>query len=608
MPIKINKINKLIADTKEVLEYIYNSEKRYKQLVVDAHPKFQRSVRNLLHYKALRKRDLRDIQNQLEFMGLSRLARAEAHILPSLINAQVILNRLVGKEYKKDFNPKLTIKKVQKLQANNAKEIFGFRSKNRRVRIMVTMPAEAAHDYKLVKRMVASGMNCARINCAHDGPEEWEKMVYNLKKASKKCERDVKISMDIAGPKIRTGDIISSPGSRSFSPEFDEYGNVVSPALIRLVETSERTNGEDTVPIDKQGFKRLKNGIGMRYQYQDGRKVEMSVLEVSDAAALVFCNDRVLVSSEGMFKLGNRNTDKIEVGPLPPRKQAILLKTGDIIHIHRSKELGAPGVVDIKGNVIKNPHVSCSNEEVFDCIASGEQVFFDDGKIKGIITTVEEGGFNVKITHANKEGSKLRAFKGINLPNSDLNIPSLTEKDKEDLKFIAKYADVVNCSFVNSGEEVEVLYNELEALGVMNKLGVIFKIETMKAYNNLFEIIITAMRGKKVGVMIARGDLAIETGWEYIGLVQKEILSVCNAAHVPVVWATEVLASLAKSGAPSRSEITDTVNSLKADCVMLNKGPFIIETIQFLDRILSRMENFQFKNTPMLPKMEKLGK
>ena len=114
------------------------------------------------------------------------------------------------------------------------------------------------------------------------------------------------------------------------------------------------------------------------------------------------------------------------------------------------------------------------------------------------------------------------------------------------------------------------------------------------------------MKGERVGVMIARGDLAIETGWENIGQVQQEILSICGAAHVPVIWATQVLENLAKNGLPSRSEITDATTALKAECVMLNKGPYILQAIELLDTILCRMESSQHKNEPMLPKLQAL--
>ena len=109
-----------------------------------------------------------------------------------------------------------------------------------------------------------------------------------------------------------------------------------------------------------------------------------------------------------------------------------------------------------------------------------------------------------------------------------------------------------------------------------------------------------------MGVMIARGDLAIETGWENIARVQSEILSLCYAAHIPNIWATQVLENLAKKGIPSRAEITDAATSLRSECVMLNKGPHITNAIRFLDHILRTLEEYQDKNAPMLPKMKEV--
>ena len=103
-----------------------------------------------------------------------------------------------------------------------------------------------------------------------------------------------------------------------------------------------------------------------------------------------------------------------------------------------------------------------------------------------------------------------------------------------------------------------------------------------------------------VGVMIARGDLAVECGYERLAEVQEEILSLCEAAHIPVIWATQVLDTLAKSGVPSRAEITDAAMGERAECVMLNKGPHIIAAIRVLDNILQRMSDHQLKKSSMM--------
>ena len=199
-------------------------------------------------------------------------------------------------------------------------------------------------------------------------------------------------------------------------------------------------------------------------------------------------------------------------------------------------------------------------------------------------------------------GANLKAGKGINFPDTDLQLDALTEKDLIDLEFIAGHADVVNVSFVRRAGDVDRLQTELERLDA-GDVGIVLKIENVAAFEHLPELLLTAMRSRKVGVMIARGDLAVEVGFERLAEVQEEILWVCEAAHVPVVWATQVLDTLARTGQPSRAEVTDAAMSERAECVMLNKGPHIIEAIEALDSILARMQHHQHKKRSLLRRL-----
>src|SRR5262245_30654127 len=113
-------------------------------------------------------------------------------------------------------------------------------------------------------------------------------------------------------------------------------------------------------------------------------------------------------------------------------------------------------------------------------------------------------------------------------------------------------------------------------------------------------MLLEAMKAPRCAVMIARGDLAVECGYERLAEVQEEILWLCQAAHVPVIWATQVLETLAKSGLPSRAEITDAAMGERAECVMLNKGPHVLDAIHTLDGILQRMQSHQAKKNPLL--------
>ena len=127
----------------------------------------------------------------------------------------------------------------------------------------------------------------------------------------------------------------------------------------------------------------------------------------------------------------------------------------------------------------------------------------------------------------------------------------------------------------------------------------ILKIETRRAFEQLPGLLLAALGGERpAGVMIARGDLAVECGYERLAEVQEEILWLCQAAHMPVIWATQVLDQLAKTGRPSRAEITDAAMGERAECVMLNKGPQIVEAISVLDDILRRMERHQQQEAP----------
>jgi pyruvate kinase len=243
--------------------------------------------------------------------------------------------------------------------------------------------------------------------------------------------------------------------------------------------------------------------------------------------------------------------------------------------------------------------IGCTIPEVFDDVRAGESIWFDDGKIGGVIENVDDRRLLVRISHARLRGAKLQADKGINLPESELRLPAMTAKDIEDLAFVAQHADVVELSFANTARDVESLQEHLRRLGD-KRPAIVLKIETRRGFDNLPEMLLTAMRWPCCGVMIARGDLAVECGFERLAEVQEEILWISEAAHIPVIWATQVLETLSKEGMPSRAEITDAAMGHRAECVMLNKGPHVVSAVRVLDDILRRMQAHQAKKRAML--------
>ncbi len=604
MKIKPEKINALILEIESILGEVNKVEFDYDPLIKQVHPSFRKSAQNLIHYRALRTIDITSLQKNLGDLGLSRIARAEAHVLASLQNCKYILKTLIGE---RSFDPEtrnISIKKARKVLNTHTKKLLGYRSKGRRVRIMVTLPSEAAYDYELVHNLLESGMNTVRINCAHDGPTEWKMMIENLSKAKEKLKKNCRISMDLAGPKIRTGLIEPGPQVRKFRPKRNQFGQVIEPARILLVTELDQGRSNE-LAVDENWLGLLRKGDKITSRDARHKRRTFLVEATEPEKALATCQNTSYIKTGTILTVAGSQRS-CEVRELPALEQALSLKPGETLRIIKKQIPGRPAQYTEEGVMIKAAFVSCTSQEIFDYVKKGERILFDDGKIAGVIRMVDQNEIQVEIVHAKITGSYLKADKGINLPETNLIMGGLTKKDREDLKFIAQYADVVNFSFVNSPDDVKELLSDLESLGVLNKLGIILKIETQNAYNNLTDILLEGMKNYPLGVMIARGDLAIESGWENMAKIQQEILSLCNAAHIPDVWATQVLETLAKKGVPSRSEITDVATALNAECVMLNKGPYILKAVGLLDYILKSLNEYRDKNVKMSPIMERL--
>ncbi|GAB4542053.1 MAG: pyruvate kinase [Pleurocapsa sp.] len=447
---------------------------------------FVHSALNLAYYLALRRQDLRQLQIALMPWGLSSLGRIESRVLPNLDAALATL----GAVCHQDTNllphrpPLSAFFEGDRLLQQHTEEVFGKLPSHRQVRIMVTLPTEAANSYELVRELLQRGTDCIRINCAHDNPDRWWAMIEHLRRAEAETGRICKVFMDLGGPKPRLGKVV--------------------------------------LPINKQ-------------RLHQGDKLQLT-----------------------------RN-----------------LPTSPIEHIFQA---------------------NCTIPEILSELATGTRVWIDDGKIGAEVESIIPEGVLLRITHARPKGEKLRPDKGINFPDSLLHLSPLTSKDRQDLDFVATHADLIGYSFVQQATDIELLQLELQArLGATWRTpAIIAKIETPEAVKNLPELIVRAAGKQPFGVMIARGDLAVEIGYQRLAEMQEEILWLCEAAHVPVIWATQVLENLVKKGIPSRAEITDAAMAERAECVMLNKGAYITEAITILDDVLTRMQTHQLKKTPQL--------
>ncbi|MGZ3489199.1 MAG: pyruvate kinase [Isosphaeraceae bacterium] len=253
---------------------------------------------------------------------------------------------------------------------------------------------------------------------------------------------------------------------------------------------------------------------------------------------------------------------------------------------------------DPSGKAPADFRARCTPSTVIAHLEVEVEVSIDDGKLSSIVESRGEDWAILRITRAPQKGKTLRTGLGLNFPGRTLNLPALTSGDIDNLDFVAKNADIIGYSFVQRREDVAMLQEELERHGRLPAL--MAKIETAEAVRNLPEIIVQAARHQPLAVMIAGGDLAVNIGYLRLAEIQEELMWLSEAAHVPVVWATQVLERLVQKGVPSRAEVTDAAMSERAECVMLNKGPHVLDAVTLLDHLLHTMEKHQWKKVPML--------
>lgn len=356
----------------------------------------------------------------------------------------------------------------------------------RKAKIVCTI-GPSSSNINIMKDMILSGMNIARINMSHGDYKSHEENILNLRKASKSLKKEIAILMDLQGPKIRVG------------------------------------------------------------------KIQLN----KESAQLT-------------------------------------LKTGDFWFLSSNNN-------DLKKDLNELFHtkiIPTSYKKLFSDVKKGDNVLFDDGLIQAkVVEKIEKKKLvKIEITF----GGKLKSNKGINLPDSDVSAPSLTEKDRKDLIFgLSQDIDFIALSFVRNEKDVLKVKKILDKKGL--KIPIISKIEKPEAVKNIDSIIQVSD-----GIMIARGDMAVEMGVHVVPRIQKEIIIKCNKLGKPVITATQMLESMTNNMSPTRAEATDVANAIwdGTDCVMLSgetaSGIHPVNVIKTMIRIIEEAEKMpkKHKNIP----------
>lgn len=440
---------------------------------------FLPSALNLAYYLALRRRDLRELQEALLSWGLSSLGHCAPRVLADLDALLATLSRLSQKPGRA-YPGKGAFSLGSRLLAQHTEALFGLAPPHRQTRIMVTLSAETVQSPESVRELLRRGMNVARIDCARDSRDAWLSVINHVRQAAREAGQPCKICMDLSGPRPR----------------------------IRRI-------------LPKRPKERLKQGTHLLLTPEEPKP-----------------------SAEFPFQ------------------------------------------------------AECPVPEALGQVEVGALVWLDEGRLGLRVVEKIPRGLVAEVIHCKPKGGRLKPGKSLHFPTTHLHLAPLTPRDRKDLDVVVREADIIACPFVQHPEDIVQLQQEIKARRPdPESVALLARIETAAALRHLPELILAGAGKQPFGVLISHGDLAIEVGHQRLAEIQEEMLWLCEAAHTPVVRATQVLDHFVQKGRFSRAEMIDAAVAERSGCVLLNQGPYLEEALAVLNDVLGRIEGHRSRKT-----------
>lgn len=567
---------------------------------------------NLFCYLALRQHDLADLQIRLDQEGLSSLGMIENNVLFSM---EQVLKHFEIKPVRSKLLCKVSAQYGCSILRSRTRKTLG-NHVERRTKIMVTLDASDIFQYDLIEQLIESGMDLVRINCAHNTKREWKLLIESIRTSEQRLiqsgqntKQKCLILMDLGGPKIRIGEMERRASPLKIIVLKDSHGRSVrlvegildSEASVTKIVSTEGAPTSFVIAITTADYGGLGSlQIGQKIVFRDARDERlrtMTVLERQSPTKVrvglehtAYLKEGVKLECQSDSMANFESSCSFIVGRILPQPVEISVEAGNVLYLYRDSSRLGHGANKSEGTPAG---ISCTHPEVLKRVLVGHRVFIDDGKIEAIVKQSNNQYLELVIISPEGRLAEIKSHKGVNFPDSSIKLPALTAKDIQDLQFISEYADLVGLSFVQDPQDLYTLKKEISKLH--SDLGVVAKIETVESTHKLARILIAGLELSKFAILIARGDLAVEVGFENLVFVQEDILCMCESAHVPVILATQILESLTESGLRNRAETSDAIMGQRAECVMLNNGVHIVEAVKTLGSLLAVEEQHQMK-------------
>ncbi len=362
-----------LAQLQKVRSRLQKLERGLADPLAAVHPSYRASARNLVHYVAFRRHDMRAAQRVLAAAGLASLGHSESAVLANL-NAVIGLLRPLAclpERSNGAFRPPVSVEQAREILRRHTEALLGPKPRRRTARIMVTQPAEAATDYEFVKELVRRGMDCARINCAHDTPDVWVGIARNVRRASKELRTPCRIIMDLGGPKIRTGRIEPGPPVLKWRPVRDRLGRVLTPATICLTASGsavvERPGVMATLTLPRAFVDGLSVGQDVRFRDARGARRSIRIAARGETYALAEARATAYVTNGTELEAGRRPRKKhaprvqeATLRGIPREDQPLLLRRGDALVVTRNADVGREARVGADGRISEPARIGCT--------------------------------------------------------------------------------------------------------------------------------------------------------------------------------------------------------------------------------------------------------
>jgi pyruvate kinase len=346
----------LIDELEAIRASCLEIEHEFEADLKDVHPSYRDSARNLLHYVALRRRDVRDLQKRLASLGLSSLGRTESHVLDNLMAVSrdtALPGRATLERDRRQEGPR-RLRSGEDASPSTHRRAAGFEAAEARGSHSGD-DAEPGRDRRVPDHdLVASGMNCMRINCAHDGPEAWAAMVAHLRAASSALGRECRILMDLAGPKLRTGPIAPEGQVLKWRPQRDVRGEVIRPAQAWLTahESSQPapTHAEAVLRIPMSWYESLADGDRIILTDLRGKRRRLTLQGPSEGGRWALSEQTAYLDAGEPIELQSERRNggtlppvEARIGELPADSACLMLHAGDLLVSHLRPHSGTTG-------------------------------------------------------------------------------------------------------------------------------------------------------------------------------------------------------------------------------------------------------------------------